>query len=631
MKRTYIYTLIIFILTAGLCLADDVNIAELVKNHPAQADFPHDESVILYESVHYILDAEGKVTLSVHRLRTLFNENSVDHYGDPVISYYEDGQELEVAICRAYMLDGSQVDTWGNGLNQITPFALGSAPDYTGFQQMVATHTGLEWGGTSELKYTVRDKMKVRGWMEGIEYFQSDEYIMYKEVKVTVPENIPLHFQFLNGEGEMNLSVKEGMRTRVWTMKNIPHILHDDAYPFRMKFTPTLIFSTCPDWKFLASYFTANIDEAARATELLQTDAQKVIEDRTEDYFIINELSKLVRNRVRTVNYHEDIFPWHHRNAERTLSSAYGNAFDKAILLTALLKIQGLPAEIALSADVCPGDFSVPMLSYFDNFWVITRKNSEELFLDPLRPLSLHSRKDIAGGAVFRFNYSENAPQLVPPFTMEDNKIILNIKLMVEDDGSYTGSGYFRASGYFSPFYAAVSNSEGVTGWLKGNFSGILPGLEVTGGSAREIYTGDCKFTFDFEGESLGEFENGYLMLEIPQIHINLEALEPSSFHPFCENHSSPVFFKGIGRQIANITIEYPENWSVVGSPGKTARESSLGSVLITESISNNKIELSLQRSFNEPVIHPDYFPLLKDLYFNWEKRNNQYLIFKQE
>ncbi|NQS99248.1 MAG: DUF3857 domain-containing protein [candidate division Zixibacteria bacterium] len=634
MKRafTYISMALIFGVAAfGLCLADEIDVAELVKNHPVQADYPNDESVILYESVHYSLDEAGKITKRAYRVRTMFTENAMDHYGDPHIGYFHDCQDLNIEICRGYMLDGRTVDTQPNGFNLITPFALCLAPDYTGFQQMVITHTGLEWGGSSELLYTIKDKEKNLAWMEGVEYFQSDEHILLKEVKVTVPENVDLHFKFLNGDGDMKMSVKDGMRTRVWTMKDAPHIMHDDAYRYRLRFAPTLIFSTCPDWKAAGSFLAETVSESAEETELLQAEAEEVIKERSESYFIIDELTKMVRNRVGTISYHSDIFPWHHRKAERTLSTAYGNAFDKAILLAALLKSQGLPAELAVSADIYPSTFSVPMITIFDNFWVITEKNGEEIFLDPLNPLSSHSRKDIAGHAVFRFNYRGEEPRIEPWFSIDDNKLILNMKVEVGEDGAYTGSGYFRASGYFSPFYSAAENSEGVTGWLKGEFGGLLPNLEVSGGSARELSIKDCKFTFDFCGDDLGETKDGYLILEIPEPPISLDLLEPSRFHPFYTKRGNPIYFKGLGRQLLNITFELPKGWSVSGMPDNVQKESSIGSGIIECKSDGNKFELFIQRSIKEQTVSAGDFPILRNIYLLWEKRSNKFIIFKTE
>ena len=634
MKRafTYISMTLIFGLTMfGLCLADEIDAAELVKNHPVQADYPNDESVILYESVHYSLDEDGKITKRVHRVRTMFTENTMDRYGDPHIGYFHEGQELNIEICRGYMLDGRTVDTQANGFNQITPFALGLAPDYTGFQQMVITHTGLEWGGTSELLYTIKDKEKLLAWMKGIEYFQSDEHILLKEVSVTVPDNVDLHFKFLNGGGDMKMSVKDGMRTRVWTMRDVPHIMHDDAYRYRLRFAPTLIFSTCPDWKAMGSFFAEDIGKAAAETELLKAAADEAVESRLEPYFIIDKLAELVRNRVGTKNYHGDMFLWYHRKAERTLSTAYGNAFDKAILLSALLKSRGLPAELAVSGEIYPATFSVPMIWMFDHFWVITEKNGEELFLDPLNTLSSHSRKDIAGHAVFRFNYSSEEPQIEPGFSIDDNKLILNMKVEVGEDGSYEGSGYFRAGGYFSPFYAAAENSEGVTGWLKGEFGGLLPNLEVDGGSARELSVSDCKFTFDFSGENLGETDDGYLILEIPEPPLNLDLLEPARFHPFYTKHSNPIYFKGLGTQSVNITFELPKEWSVSGMPENVKKQSSIGSCIIDCKGDGNELELFLRRSIKEQTVSPGDFPILRNIYLLWNKRTNQYIVFKTE
>lgn len=638
MKSSFKYLVYVF-----LCLSLVINLASaevdvdgLAKNRPTKIEYPNDETIIMYEGVDYTLHPDGRISKQVHRVRSLFNENAMDQYGDIFVDFYDYNQELKIERCRAYMIDGRIVDSYENAFNQITPFALGKTPDYVGFQRMVITHTGLEWeadsdlGSVSELLYTITDREPFQGWMEGVEYFQSDEYIIWKEVRVSVPENVMLKFEFLNGDGDVKQTIKEGVKTWTWTVRNVPHILHDDAYPYRLRFAPTLVFTTCPDWKYAAHHFAKRISGAVGSSEGVKAAADDIIEDRTEPYFIIEELSKLVRERVRTINHGSETFRWHHRNAGKTLSTAYGNALDKAILLTALLKSQGLPADLAVSSEVHQPSLSVPALSKFDQFWVVTEKNGEEFFVDPLKPLSQHSRKDIAGHAVFKLNYAGNPPEIEPNFLFESSKIILTVKVKVEDDGSYSGSGYFRAGGCFSPYFAVAANSEGAGGWLKGNMSGLLPNIEISNGTARELSAENCKFTFDFTGEKLGDADEGYLLLEAPHSPISIDGLAPAGFHSYYTEHKNPIYFKGVGSLFIAATFELPDSWSVARAPEGMRVDSPIASAVVEVGESDHKLDLTANFSIKDSIIDPEDYQSLRDLYSR--KRNSHtHIVFKVE
>jgi len=627
MKLFYIVSIIV--IAAGFVFAVDT--AELVKNHPVQADYPADESVILYEGITYSLDKEGKVTKTVHIVRTLFTENTMDDFGDPHLNYYADKQDLAVKVCRGYMLDGKTVDTQKNGLNQITPGAIWNCPDYVGFQQLVATHTGLEWGGSSELLYTVTDKEKIWDWLEGVEYFQSDEPIRWKEVTVIVPEYVDLHSEMLQGEGNMVKTVKDGFTTRVWTMKNVPPIPSDDAFGHRMQFAPALVFSTCPDWKKAGSYMAERIAAACDSSAYIKTEADEYLAGCKDPEMMTEKLAKMVRERVRSAHYDGSHFQYYMRSAERTLASGYGSDMDKAVLLAALLKSQNIKAKIAVSAAVYPPSLKTAMLDQFDRIWTAAEVGGKTVYLDPSNPLSGGSAKNLAGKAVLYFDYSGDKPKIMPEFGFEQNQCELHLKVKVGKDGSYSGGGYYRGGGLFSPYYNIVEQDNGVKDWAEANIMGLLPNLTVESSSARDLTADYCEVKFTFKGDKLGEKEKGYLTVDIPETPDDLAPLAPRGWKANLSERSNPMYFKGKGKITVFLTVEYPDNWKLDTAPADFVKESSVAEGKIKTITAEHSVSVEMVKSIKENIIRADFYPVIRNLHQNWERRNNHLLVFKVE
>lgn len=634
MTRTYI--LFIFCLIAVFSLpASAVDLDSLVKSDVSHNNFPLDESVVLYEGIHYTLYSDGRISQRVHRIRALFTENSLDNNGDIFVNFCSDKQELKIERARGHLIDGTVTDSYENAFNQITPGSLGSAPDFLPFQEMVITHTGLEWsetsplGSKSELIYTIEDREPFQPWLEGIEFFQSDEYILRKEVKITAPAETKLKSKFLNGSGNLKQDIQGDIKTWTWTMSNIPHIIDDDAYEYRMNFVPTLIFSTCADWKTAAQHYARKIKDAVGSSEIVESAAEEAVEGLLEEKTAPQKIAEYISENVRTINHHHELFILHHRNAERTLAARYGNTFDKAILLAAMLKSQGLPADIALSAGVYQQEFTVPSLVNFHHLWVVTVVDGVEVFIDPLKPLSSSSYKDLGGQAVFRLDMTGNQPAVIPDYTVDDSKIILNLKVKIADNGSYTGSGYFLASGYFSPYHSVITNSGGAGDWLNGRMKGLLPNIKIENGAAKELYSTKTEFNFDFSGENLGEAVNGYLAVEIPQPPIDITALEPSGLHTSYMKRGNPVFFRGAGSQSMELKIELPEKWSIARSPADISEELSVGTAVLKSKEGDGKVKMTIQKSITEKVVQPEDYNMLKRLYTVWNTKSNQVLVFK--
>jgi len=629
---TKTYTIIIaaaIVLCFAFLSAAEINVAELAAGHPVQSAFPGDESVILYEGITYKLDTEGIITTTVHRVRTMFTEHALDNFGDPHIGFFDDGQTLEVEICRAYMLDGRTVDTQKNGFNQITPGALWQFPDYTGFQQLVATHTGLEWGGTSEIKYTISDNEKILGWLEGVEYFQSDEPILHKEVIVIVPDNINLTFSFLNGDGDLKKKVEDGYTTRVWTLKNLPALDHDDAYAFRMNFTPALVFSSCPDWKKAASDYALKISIAAAPSEYIINTAAKELNGCSNKALIIDKLAALVRERLRTVSYNWEFFPWTVRPAEQILASAYGHNFDHAILLTSLLQSQGISARIAVSADVYDKSLKIPALNQFSDYWVAVVIDGKEIFIDPAQKLSKHSQIDLAGQALLYLNYNVETPVIIPEFTLEQNRSALDLNVDIAEDGSYTGSGVIECRAAFSPYYQVGETESGTRGWLESELNGLIPGLTIDQGAAGNLSVDFCSFNFSFSGENLGEPIEDYLVVNIPPNQVGESMLEPDGWNPHLTDRSNPVSFKNPGSVNCKITFNLPDNWTVEHAPESFRKESSV--IETGLNVENSAGRLTVSRSFtiNEKTVKSDYYSVLHNLYQLLAREDINAVVFK--
>ena len=121
---------------------------------------------------------------------------------------------------------------------------------------------------------------------------------------------------------------------------------------------------------------------------------------------MVEKLAKMVRERVRSAHYEGGHFQWYLRTAERTLASGYGNDMDKAVVLTALLKSQGIKSKMAVSAAVYQPSLKTAMLEQFKRIWVVTEAQGKTVYIDPSSAQSGGSAKNIAGKPVFYFDIS---------------------------------------------------------------------------------------------------------------------------------------------------------------------------------------------------------------------------------
>ncbi|MBC8204399.1 DUF3857 domain-containing protein [bacterium] len=631
---TILISLIIAAYTAAGVLDIDRN--ALIKNRPDKNKLPGEESVVIYQGIHYILESDGRINREIYTIRTMFTESALDHYGDIPIHFNERYQTLEVDTAIGYLIDGTGAGTYPNGINQLTPGPLGRAPDYTDFQETMVTICGLEWhetnplGSVSVLRYKISDKEAWRPWLQGVEYFQWNEPVMKKEMFITVPKGTELKFRAMHGLEYVGHEVTgdDGKTIYHFRLQNVPSLLHDDAFAYRYRFAPTLIFSTCDDWTTISKHFASGIEKAAVATDYLKKAASDAVEDKQTTRQKIEALSKLVRDRVRTINYHDADFIWYHRTADQVLKSAFGNTFDQAILLKTLLASQGIASKIAVSAENYYPEFKVPFTTEFDQFWIVTDNHFETLYIDPSASLAKHTIKDFPGHALFVFDGKCDKPKVVET-PKHHNAVYFQLQVKVADDGSYTGSGMFTAGGFFSPYYKANEYSGGAEGWIKSEAGDVLPNIEITSTAVKQLEPEMGEFTFEFKGEKLGDPENGYLILKEPESPIKMITLFPAGVHFERQEHKSPIYLKTIGNREADIIFTLPDKWSVETAPKDFQKVSSLFSGEIKIKIDGNKLYIYESLAFKEKVIESDKYPIIYNFYNTWKSRSNNTIVFK--
>ncbi len=167
--------------------------------------------------------------------------------------------------------------------------------------------------------------------------------------------------------------------TRVaWKASNVPQVFPEPDMPPLSRCAQTLRLSTVKDWETVSRwYWSISAPHLERTTPAMTNMVEYLVENCKDDESKTRAIFKFVSQEIRYMGLTlEDGSPGYEpHDVDITFDSRYGVCRDKAALLTALLRIAGIPAYPVLIHAGTKMDPEIP-LPYFNHAIVAVAKKS---------------------------------------------------------------------------------------------------------------------------------------------------------------------------------------------------------------------------------------------------------------
>lgn len=595
---------------------------------PGSSEYPNADVLILSESTSFELGSNGLITEKVHKLEKILTYEGLDAVGDPKIAFNNDLQKLTIQKVRTYTPDGRIVNAKANSFNEMTPFELSRAPTYTAWRQMVVTKVGLEIGCVVETEYTLEDLKPWRKWLEGKVTLRDNEPTLEREVKVTVPVGTILKWHLFNAKAETSTSTSEGRFTSTWKLKNIPLSKGDERWNHESTFLPTLVFTTCPDWKTHSDEVGAAVNKALAATSpALEGKTDELVKNKSGALERLLRLQKYVAEDINTVYWPASAFNYAPRSAAEIYDSGYGIPLDKAVLLCSMLKhvgIEAAPAAWARSYHNGVDPSLVPCLSQLSGILVRAKVEDGVVWIDPSRTLSSRSHKDLVGVKYLPLLPGFDSLHTLPQMGAA-NLFDVSLNLTVGKDMVLSGKGSITLSGRYSPYYGVMNSADSQKSLVTNLLSGILHGAEATSVTVSELSEEKAVFHISFKAPS-PDAQSGILPLSIGTPSVSLiEAL------PFKYKYSRelPLILNHSGVERMRLTLHFGEDFSPFFIPKALKVKGT--AVSFKRSWKKHQDTLTMESVLDIPssVIKAADYPAFRKAFTEAEAASNNTLLFR--
>lgn len=220
--------------------------------------------------------------------------------------------------------------------------------------------------------------------------------------------------------------------------------------------------SSVKSWDMIADWYRELSLGRSEPSEIVKAKSNEIVKGLTTRTEIISALYGFV---ARTIEYEDLSFQYSAQipqKAESILDDGYGDCKDKATLLIALLKAQGIQAEIALNTPSYAGEHFYLPSTRFNHAIVVIPGNKDLLILDPTSDYTTfpYYPSSLDGSPYLRIpsdNKIDSDLARVPLGKRNSNGIILNIS---DNGGTSLISGIVSAGGDYSEYFRSLLNSK---------------------------------------------------------------------------------------------------------------------------------------------------------------------------
>ena len=275
------------------------------------------------------------------------------------IDYNPAWESVAVTNVRVTAADGTVHRISDKEINLMDARWVGAAPRYPPARTLVASLPAVEVGST--VSYEVMHEVRDRPFFAAAEAFQGFDPVARKTLTIEAPAGLAIAAAGLHVQGGGAAQPADGGPGRLvrrWEMAGVAALDSEDMLPPLWGFSPTVLASAGA-W----SNYAARVDEVLRAAAADQPAAERRARTLTAGVDGPWERLRVIRDdvavRVRAIGPGLAALPLSAVSpADRTLSDAYGNTTDRAVLLFAMLRAAGFRPRFVLAS----GTPDVPVL-----------------------------------------------------------------------------------------------------------------------------------------------------------------------------------------------------------------------------------------------------------------------------
>ena len=310
--------------------------------------FPTAQSIIIDQKSLITVKDQSSYTINSKIKKKILSYAGVKNNSEIKFHYNPVWQKVYVKSATITNPDGKRFKLNKTETNIMDQNWIGSAPRYPAGKIMVVSLPGVQVGSVIEYELVIENTK--RPFISTMALFQNSSPIINKETTLIYPENMVLKVSKPTGAIKFSSTKKDGKIIQTWQASNIVAVKPEIKTPPSWMFVPKISLSS-GDWLEYSKEVKTTLEKAAKNQNKAEALAEKLIKGKLP-LGAMKAIRDHVALKIRAAGPGLSSFPLSCiSNADKTLTDAYGNSTDRAVLLYAMLKKAGFKPEFLAVAN----------------------------------------------------------------------------------------------------------------------------------------------------------------------------------------------------------------------------------------------------------------------------------------
>jgi len=587
---------------------------ELLDSIPPQEKFPDASYYVVTDSMVIKMLPDGGYEKEVYQLMKAYSYRGKKQLSNYKISYNADFEEIELIRGRTINPEGVfPVDS--TEVNEITTPGYSDAMVYAKLSQMVVSLPAFAESSVSEIHYKVRTKIKPPVPFGGMHVLVGEEPARKIFFAVTSPQGKKINYLSVSGAPEPEVSGQQV----AWTIEDYPGMQYEPDIPTLREICPTALYATSRNWRDEAENIAGMLLPRAVPNEMITSLAESLAQDKSSEE-AVEAILFYLQEKFNRIHVSPNLIGYRPNDAGQVFDNGYGDSRDLAILLSAMLRSVDIPNSPVLVSSSGANIWDLPTVHQFDRVVVIAEIDGKEIYLDPMQQYSPTGFLGSANGEkAFSIKPGESGLKQIPPFTPDDNRVTFFYNLILEEDGSISGTVITEtngdAAGTLRSMFRHAKKSKKKQKFQKAA-SNIADGAKIEGETKLEGIeknSGIALAELSFSADNFLTIQDRMAILWLPKSPFSLVDLPDISK----DEREFPIFNSLPMKYEKRFNISFPEKYKLVYVPPTTHIENEVGSMDIDSQMGEHSMQIRVVLNLKMKRINPEEYNKLQTLIRN--------------
>lgn len=584
-------------------LEDAARLAANAKHNPPRQD---SDAIELADVAVERMLPSGQTTVRVQQLYYIANEHGARDYSERSVQYSEDSQQLSIIHARVYKPNGVVLNAVDEGEDDVSDT---SERMYYDTRSRTLHFPSLHKGDVVELEYQISPNSNVNplgDYFGALIAFQGDVPQQLHRYVLIAPSSRKLNI-VQERMPAAEVSTADGYTTYRWEVRNEEALPNEPRGPSLTEVAPYVSISTFADWNELGHWYANFIKPQFALDPDLRRALGRITANTEIELDKIHAIHEFVLRNTRYEAMEFGVFRYKPYPVTQVYQRHFGDCKDKASLMIALLRAEGIDAELALVRTRKLGDVSdrATSISIFDHAVAYIPKY--DLWLDGtaqyagFRELPL----DDQGAMALTVNLNGNAMLRRIPVTLPmENYTHRVVRAEVQPDGHivFTGSAYTRgedAPGLRREYEDAGRQRD----TMRANLAQVYPSVQVNSVHVDGADDLERDINVNFSG-SLDTFAGKKTLALAPSWlpHKYADALAPLA------SRTEELQLPAPWTTEEELHFTIPEGATINGIPGNWRYDTPFGTAVIRYDLHGRELVVTTSVQFRKLRIEPNEY-----------------------